>query len=690
MKFAHKLLLDRLVGSKILPVVSRLKSLVVKPSSSGPIIVTKIIGLGSLIQATPLLSQLKREFPYKKIILLTSKNNTPLTKYIPYIDEVITIDDGSTYKILSSTILAIFKIRGLRPSIHIDLEVYSNLSAALTLVCGAARRVGLYRVSPNSKQMVYTDLIFFNTNTQIREIYLKTCTVLTQKEYNIQPLPVLDIPTGKQPVLDKYIVVNVNASDLLLERRWPNSHFITLINKLTQLSYPVVLTGGKSEVEHVTNVFEECAQKKLITNLAGKLSFTEFLQLLKASELVITNDTGPMHIAAALRTPVIALWGPGNPNHYGFIPEENVKIVSKKLFCSPCLYEVEPPPCKGNNICMQSITPNEVFDHVITVLNSKLQVPPLSLRASEKQGGKFPTIQTINPPSAGVFQSIVICPFCAGNCIQEHTVENFKVHKCQTCGSRNTFPQPSDMDLEHIYGAHYYSAWGSSKNGEDVKIIKQNMFNSYAKRLKLNLSGASCLDCGAATGHMMQAINNAGGTAFGLEINPAGIEALVQQFGENKIFCGQMENIEANTNMKFDYIFMFDYIEHVRDPLVVLQIASKLLNPEGKILGTTPNGASLSHAILRKAWPHLKPEHLTYPSKQGFEYLTEKANLSIILQEPNRKILPPDYILSVLQRYNIPILGTTAKWLLKLAPTSWLKTPQRVFSGEILFVFKKK
>ena len=78
---------------------------------------------------------------------------------------------------------------------------------------------------------------------------------------------------------------------------------------------------------------------------------------------MVTNDTGPMHMAWALGAPTVALFGPGDPVHYG--PSDyRFRVIKKSIYCSPCLYEADEPPCNGNNVCMQRISADEVLEAV--------------------------------------------------------------------------------------------------------------------------------------------------------------------------------------------------------------------------------------------------------------------------------------------------------------------------------------
>jgi ADP-heptose:LPS heptosyltransferase len=86
----------------------------------------------------------------------------------------------------------------------------------------------------------------------------------------------------------------------------------------------------------------------------------ELFALIQNAELVISNDTGPMHISFALARPTISLFGPASPSQYGQNP--NAFGIYKNIYCSPCVHDFLSPPCKGDNQCMKQITVEEVFN----------------------------------------------------------------------------------------------------------------------------------------------------------------------------------------------------------------------------------------------------------------------------------------------------------------------------------------
>jgi heptosyltransferase-2 len=170
------------------------------------------------------------------------------------------------------------------------------------------------------------------------------------------------------------ILVNPHASDLCAERRWDAAKFSALIGELTQ-AYPeiaIVLIGAPAEIPYTIQVIQGVAEEfqSHIVNLAG-LSLDELCTLISRAELLITNDSGPMHIAFSLSRPVLSLFGPSSPDHYAWHPtmQSLNNPVYKRLYCSPCLHLFDTAPCHGDNECMKHIQVKEVLELAHQILS---------------------------------------------------------------------------------------------------------------------------------------------------------------------------------------------------------------------------------------------------------------------------------------------------------------------------------
>jgi ADP-heptose:LPS heptosyltransferase len=134
-----------------------------------------------------------------------------------------------------------------------------------------------------------------------------------------------------------------------------------------EIHHPVIVLGGKEDLE----VGDELAKldSHKIYNACGKFSLNESADLVRRSKLIVTNDTGLMHIAAAFKKPVVSLWGNTVPEfgmypYYGSASISNLKLEVKNLSCRPCS-KIGYDECPlGHFKCMEMIQPTKLIDEV--------------------------------------------------------------------------------------------------------------------------------------------------------------------------------------------------------------------------------------------------------------------------------------------------------------------------------------
>ena len=166
------------------------------------------------------------------------------------------------------------------------------------------------------------------------------------------------------------ITVNIHAGTTSLERRWPPERFIEVCRSLLAKGAPTrfVFIGTVGERDYVEKALAmEIIVKANAFNAAGLLSIGELVALLDRSSLLLTNDSGPMHIASAVGTRVVALFGPESPAFYG--PSlRSCRPIYKAIECSPCLnaYDAKLFVCPYNARCMKEISVQEVLSAIET------------------------------------------------------------------------------------------------------------------------------------------------------------------------------------------------------------------------------------------------------------------------------------------------------------------------------------
>ena len=340
----------RLLG-KILRIDHRLD----KPFTK--IAVCKYKGMGSIIQATPLLSSLKKRYPNAKISFITTPSNVELLQLTGLVDEIITLNDRSAFTLLKSFPSFWWKLFTRRYEVYIDLEIYSNFSSFVTTWSMAKNRLGYYLRSSNYRMGVYTQMMFFNVQAPISECYLQMARALgcTDLQTDLHHFSNFLSHYEAQLPSKPYFVINPNASDLRVERKWSPDNFIKLTHHLLQLfpEHEIYYIGSKNEADYVNTIVNVINHER-VSSWCGKTDIKKLIFYISKAEALITNDTGPMHIGFSLQTPTLALFGPCSPQHYGF-NAAFTKILYRQIYCSPCVHEFEIPPCNGDNQCMKLI-----------------------------------------------------------------------------------------------------------------------------------------------------------------------------------------------------------------------------------------------------------------------------------------------------------------------------------------------
>jgi ADP-heptose:LPS heptosyltransferase/2-polyprenyl-3-methyl-5-hydroxy-6-metoxy-1,4-benzoquinol methylase len=643
------------------------------------IVVAKLIGMGSILQCTPLLRALKHRYPAARLIFVTLPANRELLLRLSSVDEILVLDDRSLLAMAVTTLRTIASLIRLKADLYFDLEVYSGFASLLALWAVTRNRLGFYRHSAAFKKGIYTHLVYFNTRMPVRRLYLQlgrmagvpagenefTGPILVHDHERAAVHHLLANAPGWQPE-NPYIVVNPNASDLLLERRWPTAQVIEAIHRLVYSGCQVALMGAPNEAGFVRSLFEMLSPETQfrVVNTAGRLSLGELLALLDGAACVLTNDTGPMHMAIALQRPTVCLFGPANPEHYGQdLPF--VEIFYGQVFCSPCLYEADKPPCNGNNTCMQIIPPEPVVEAVLRLARSDFRF------GEYEQGGRTSGLHCISETPDGTPLGIVVRPSQESNtgtvrpeCIACSTpmVPRFGAAvpehwRCPDCGLECISPQPDDQTLSGIYNELYFSHYRSAIHPEIIRAMKRATYERQMRRLPSPERFGACprlLDCGAATGFLAELAKQAGWDVFAVEISEFGSQKCIELLSPERVYRGEVLTAEfsANPENRFDVITMFDFIEHVRNPRDVLKWARNRLNPGGVLLLTTPRVGTFSWRLMGRHWYHYVREHLWFLNPKSIRTLLKEAGFSSVEAHPLAKSVTVEYALAHYARSN--------------------------------------
>jgi len=353
------------------------------------ILIIKFFGLGSITLASALLSNIRNTYKDSKIIFLTFKDNLSILETLSLADEFLVIDTKNPFVLISSIWRTISYCHRCKIDIAMDIEFYSKFSTIMSFLSGAPLRMGFY-IARFWRDSLVNVPIYFNYSRHILEIYGMFASALQIENQDLYPkgLTISDdkkkdlllfLKNKNVPDLKNTIGINIHASDLALGRRWPLPKFVALVEQfLTRYGqWSIILTGVKSEKAYSQEFLSLLPAEwhGRIINLTGELSLNQFLALLSQLPLFITNDTGPFHLAKAVGTRTISLWGPGSVDLYGPYQKEKDlhDVIYKRYPCSPCLYVYRTDAgffCGQKAPCMEAIDPLDVM----TIVERRLKV----------------------------------------------------------------------------------------------------------------------------------------------------------------------------------------------------------------------------------------------------------------------------------------------------------------------------
>mgnify|MGYP003874195295 CR=1 FL=1 len=317
--------------------------------------------IGDMVLLTPALRALKRRYPRSHLALLVNPLVERLMMRNPYVDEVIVYDKRGKDRGLKGFIEMAARLRKRRFDLALIFHPNSVRSALLALAAGVPERVGS---NASMRGLLLTRSIPDEKWIHEVERYLRVTRLAgaegegrlefwhgeEERRYIRRLLKEEGIDPGKP-------LVAVNPFTTWPSKRWEAGRFAELIRRLkADLGVQVVLTGSEEDLEEAERIASLSRAHPLI--LAGRTDVFQLGALLEICDLLITPDSAPMHIAAAVGTPTVALFGPTSPLRHGPYGEGHT-VLHHPPPCSPCYNTY----CRDRK-CMLSITVDEVLEAV--------------------------------------------------------------------------------------------------------------------------------------------------------------------------------------------------------------------------------------------------------------------------------------------------------------------------------------
>jgi ADP-heptose:LPS heptosyltransferase len=345
-----------------------------EPAGVREILVIKFLGLGSILQATPLFEALRRRYPKARITLLTFKANLALERLNIGVDAIETVDTSKLRRFIASNIRALWRLRNRRFDLVLNLEFFATYAALITALLKKRFAMGFGGFA-NYRNRFFHDFVSYDSGEHVQQKFMAFARRLGYAGPT-PPLARLRVPHPASTVAEIErregftlghgefcLLVNINTGEMAPHRRWPVEHFRTLVeNLLPRPGIRCILIGGPGDRAHVNRFQAELSEPHKVVNLAGRISIPELVALMQLTDLYLGNDSGPLHFAACVGLPVLALFGPESPAVYGPPPTPRNTVLYRAEPCGPCLnvYTDKHSRC-GSNICLKRIQPRQVL-----------------------------------------------------------------------------------------------------------------------------------------------------------------------------------------------------------------------------------------------------------------------------------------------------------------------------------------
>jgi heptosyltransferase-1 len=294
------------------------------PDSLKNILILKPSALGDIVLALPALTALYQSFPDAKISWLIRPEFAPLLENHPHLDEIITFDRkllGKAWYSPKAFDVLISLIRKLRTGRFDAVFDFQGLfrTAALAWLSGCKKRFGKAG-SRELAHLFYTHQIKQDYDSiHLVDFYLKMVKAAGADKLDVE----FELPSNQADIdlvnkllessgiiSGQYVVFVPGSAHV--DKCWPLERFAALADKIaSQFSLPIIAVGANSEKSLVEKI--DSLAKTSIINFAGRTTLKELVELLRAAKLVVSNDTGPGHIAAALGTPLVMMYSWSNP-----------------------------------------------------------------------------------------------------------------------------------------------------------------------------------------------------------------------------------------------------------------------------------------------------------------------------------------------------------------------------------------
>jgi ADP-heptose:LPS heptosyltransferase len=344
--------------------------------------------MGSNLLAYGAIEKIKAIYPQAQVCFLVFEENKEAIALLGNIENknILTVRNTNLRSLFVDTLRFVRKVSREKMDAVIDMELFSRYSSALSYFTGARKRVGFhgYSIGGLYRGHLHTHHVQFNPHKHISKNFMALAGALVAdpsdrpllkeklQESDLNFLK-LDLEESSKDRMwnklrcespgitnkHKIVIINPDIKTRLPLRRWPLEKYLELAERLLANPSIYVISVGIGDSDFHLDIKSERH-----INLIGKTSLRELIDLFSISKVLVSHDGGPVHLASVTAIATVVMFGPETPSLYG-PSNKNIEVITSDLFCSPCFspFNNRTSPCE-NNVCMKTITVDEVFEAV--------------------------------------------------------------------------------------------------------------------------------------------------------------------------------------------------------------------------------------------------------------------------------------------------------------------------------------
>lgn len=319
------------------------------------VLLVRFSSIGDILLTTPLVRALARRHPDARLVYVTKRAMAPLVADNPHVTEVVTLEPDEPIHHLARA------LRALAPTHGLDL--HGNLRSVALRALVRCRWSGYRKRKTARTLLISTKLDLYGARVPVAERYFEAARRLDARP-DAGP-PEFHLSSGATERVAQWLAERRLGERPLAAlapgaahatKRWPIAHWSALAERLRGAGYQPIVVGGPDD----RGLAQQLGGENRAVSAAGELSLQETGALLARARVAVSGDTGVMHMATAVGTPIVALFGP-TVEQFGFFPyRARALVLERALDCRPCSATGTARCPLGHHRCLADIAPAEV------------------------------------------------------------------------------------------------------------------------------------------------------------------------------------------------------------------------------------------------------------------------------------------------------------------------------------------